>query len=175
MIQTVQFQPLQQKCIPLLIKFIEVNGSDAVSEPSSGSGQNPELWLFVSSATCRPAPRLWSSSWNTSGLWSQRPWRPLQPSAWTSPERSGESLHTLQNLLSEESDLKSEPVWSCRHLKCCECYKHLKNLSNIVKNRAGQVGRHGSAFKELQLLMTPLHETLWGPPRAGSAGPISET
>ncbi|XP_013881014.1 katanin p80 WD40 repeat-containing subunit B1 [Austrofundulus limnaeus] len=47
-----------------------------------------------------------------------------------------------------------------RHLKCCECYKHLKNLSNIVKNRAGQVGRHGSAFKELQLLMTPLHEAL---------------
>ncbi|XP_037553663.1 katanin p80 WD40 repeat-containing subunit B1 [Nematolebias whitei] len=47
-----------------------------------------------------------------------------------------------------------------RHLKCRECCNHLKNLSNIVENRAGQVGRHGSTFKELQLLMTPLHETL---------------
>ncbi|XP_061592182.1 katanin p80 WD40 repeat-containing subunit B1 [Cololabis saira] len=47
-----------------------------------------------------------------------------------------------------------------RHQKCRACCKHLKNLSNIVKNRALQVGRHGSAFKELQLLMVPLDEAL---------------
>uniref|UniRef100_A0A8C2GPB8 Katanin p80 WD40 repeat-containing subunit B1 n=1 Tax=Cyprinus carpio TaxID=7962 RepID=A0A8C2GPB8_CYPCA len=41
-------------------------------------------------------------------------------------------------------------------LKCKACYKQLKNLSNVVKNRAEQVGRHGSTFKELQLLMAPL-------------------
>uniref|UniRef100_A0A1A8DL83 Katanin p80 WD40 repeat-containing subunit B1 n=1 Tax=Nothobranchius kadleci TaxID=1051664 RepID=A0A1A8DL83_NOTKA len=46
-----------------------------------------------------------------------------------------------------------------RTLKCRECSKHLKNLSNIVKTKACQVGRHGSTFKELQLLMTPLDET----------------
>ncbi|KAG7327783.1 hypothetical protein KOW79_009389 [Hemibagrus wyckioides] len=40
--------------------------------------------------------------------------------------------------------------------KCKACYKQLKNLSNIVKNRAEHVGRHGSTFKELQLLMAPL-------------------
>lgn len=40
--------------------------------------------------------------------------------------------------------------------KCKACYKQLKNLSNLVKNKADQVGRHGSAFKELQLLMAPL-------------------
>ncbi|XP_035274271.1 katanin p80 WD40 repeat-containing subunit B1 [Anguilla anguilla] len=43
-----------------------------------------------------------------------------------------------------------------RHQKCKTCYKQLKNLSNMVKNKAGQVGRHGSAFRELQLLMAPL-------------------
>ncbi|XP_036399849.1 katanin p80 WD40 repeat-containing subunit B1 [Megalops cyprinoides] len=43
-----------------------------------------------------------------------------------------------------------------RHQKCKACYKQLKNLSNVVKNKAGQVGRHGSAFRELQLLMAPL-------------------
>ncbi|XP_051757597.1 katanin p80 WD40 repeat-containing subunit B1 isoform X2 [Ctenopharyngodon idella] len=43
-----------------------------------------------------------------------------------------------------------------RHRKCKACYKQLKNLSNVVKNRAEQVGRHGSTFKELQLLMAPL-------------------
>lgn len=47
-----------------------------------------------------------------------------------------------------------------RHQKCRDCCRHLKNLSNVVKNRAGQVGRHGSAFKELQLLMAPLDEAL---------------
>ncbi|MCJ8738031.1 hypothetical protein PDJAM_G00030840 [Pangasius djambal] len=40
--------------------------------------------------------------------------------------------------------------------KCKTCYKQLKNLSNVVKNRAEQVGRHGSTFKELQLLLAPL-------------------
>lgn len=43
-----------------------------------------------------------------------------------------------------------------RHQKCKMCYKQLKNLSNVVRNRAEQVGRHGSTFKELQLLMAPL-------------------
>ncbi|XP_036820187.1 katanin p80 WD40 repeat-containing subunit B1 isoform X2 [Oncorhynchus mykiss] len=43
-----------------------------------------------------------------------------------------------------------------RHQKCKACYKLLKNLSDLVKNKADQVGRHGSTFKELQLLMAPL-------------------
>uniref|UniRef100_A0A8D3DIK3 Katanin p80 WD40 repeat-containing subunit B1 n=1 Tax=Scophthalmus maximus TaxID=52904 RepID=A0A8D3DIK3_SCOMX len=47
-----------------------------------------------------------------------------------------------------------------RHLKCRTCCKQLKNLSNIVKNKASQVGRHGSAFKELQLLMAPLDDAV---------------
>uniref|UniRef100_A0A3B4XEG6 Katanin p80 WD40 repeat-containing subunit B1 n=1 Tax=Seriola lalandi dorsalis TaxID=1841481 RepID=A0A3B4XEG6_SERLL len=47
-----------------------------------------------------------------------------------------------------------------RHQKCRACCKQLKNLSNIVKNKAAQVGRHGSAFKELQLLMAPLDDSL---------------
>uniref|UniRef100_A0A665TTR7 Katanin p80 WD40 repeat-containing subunit B1 n=1 Tax=Echeneis naucrates TaxID=173247 RepID=A0A665TTR7_ECHNA len=47
-----------------------------------------------------------------------------------------------------------------RHLKCRMCCKQLKNLSNFVKNKAAQVGRHGSAFKELQLLMAPLDDSL---------------
>ncbi|KAI4872978.1 hypothetical protein NFI96_023666 [Prochilodus magdalenae] len=44
-----------------------------------------------------------------------------------------------------------------RHQKCKSCYKQLKNLNNVVKNRAEQVGRHGSTFKELQLLMAPFN------------------
>lgn len=47
-----------------------------------------------------------------------------------------------------------------RHNKCRACCKQLKNLSNMVKNKAAQVGRHGSAFKELQLLMAPLDDSL---------------
>uniref|UniRef100_A0A3B5B9G2 Katanin p80 WD40 repeat-containing subunit B1 n=1 Tax=Stegastes partitus TaxID=144197 RepID=A0A3B5B9G2_9TELE len=47
-----------------------------------------------------------------------------------------------------------------RHQKCRMCCKQLKNLSNIVKNKAAQVGRHGSAFRELQLLMAPLDDSL---------------
>lgn len=47
-----------------------------------------------------------------------------------------------------------------RHQKCRACCKQLKNLSNMVKNKAAQVGRHGSAFKELQLLMAPLDDSL---------------
>ncbi|XP_003437792.4 LOW QUALITY PROTEIN: katanin p80 WD40 repeat-containing subunit B1 [Oreochromis niloticus] len=46
-----------------------------------------------------------------------------------------------------------------RHQKCRVCCKQLKNLSNIVKNKATQVGRHGSTFKELQLLMAPLDDS----------------
>lgn len=49
---------------------------------------------------------------------------------------------------------------SCRHQKCRACCRQLKNLSNVVKNRAEQVGRHGSAFRELQLLMLPLEDVL---------------
>lgn len=51
-------------------------------------------------------------------------------------------------------------VCSCRHQKCRTCCRQLKNLSNVVKNRAVQVGRHGSAFRELQLLMLPLDDVL---------------
>ncbi|XP_021168564.2 katanin p80 WD40 repeat-containing subunit B1 [Fundulus heteroclitus] len=47
-----------------------------------------------------------------------------------------------------------------RHQKCRECCRYLQNLNNVVKNRAGQVGRHGSTFKELQLLMAPLDDAL---------------
>lgn len=47
-----------------------------------------------------------------------------------------------------------------RHQKCRICCKQLKNLSNMVKNNAAQVGRHGSTFKELQLLMAPLDDSL---------------
>lgn len=45
-----------------------------------------------------------------------------------------------------------------RHLKCRQCYKQLKNLGNITKIKAAQIGRHGSTFKELQLLMAPLND-----------------
>ncbi|XP_070712673.1 katanin p80 WD40 repeat-containing subunit B1 isoform X2 [Pempheris klunzingeri] len=47
-----------------------------------------------------------------------------------------------------------------RHQKCRSCCKQLKNLSNMVKNKAAQVGRHGSTFKELQLIMAPLDDSL---------------
>uniref|UniRef100_A0A8C2WA92 Katanin p80 WD40 repeat-containing subunit B1 n=1 Tax=Cyclopterus lumpus TaxID=8103 RepID=A0A8C2WA92_CYCLU len=47
-----------------------------------------------------------------------------------------------------------------RHQKCRACCKQLKNLSHLVKNKAAQVGRHGSAFRELQLLMAPLDDSL---------------
>ncbi|NXC50726.1 KTNB1 protein, partial [Penelope pileata] len=40
--------------------------------------------------------------------------------------------------------------------KCKLCYKQLKNISNIVKNKSGLSGRHGSAFRELHLLMDVL-------------------
>ncbi|XP_021263708.1 katanin p80 WD40 repeat-containing subunit B1 isoform X2 [Numida meleagris] len=40
--------------------------------------------------------------------------------------------------------------------KCRLCYKQLKNISNIVKNKSGLSGRHGSAFRELHLLMAVL-------------------
>ncbi|XP_060923562.1 katanin p80 WD40 repeat-containing subunit B1 [Limanda limanda] len=44
--------------------------------------------------------------------------------------------------------------------KCRACCKQLKNLSNIVKNKSTQVGRHGSTFIELQLLLAPLDDSL---------------
>lgn len=40
--------------------------------------------------------------------------------------------------------------------KCKLCYKQLKNISNVVKNKSGLSGRHGSAFRELLLLMAVL-------------------
>uniref|UniRef100_A0A670K9T1 Katanin p80 WD40 repeat-containing subunit B1 n=1 Tax=Podarcis muralis TaxID=64176 RepID=A0A670K9T1_PODMU len=40
--------------------------------------------------------------------------------------------------------------------KCRLCYKQLKNISNIIKNKSGLSGRHGSAFRELHLLMAVL-------------------
>ncbi|XP_033896245.3 katanin p80 WD40 repeat-containing subunit B1-like isoform X1 [Acipenser ruthenus] len=43
-----------------------------------------------------------------------------------------------------------------RHQKCKACYKQLRNLRNVVKSKASLVGRHGSAFRELQLLMATL-------------------
>ncbi|NWS67447.1 KTNB1 protein, partial [Crotophaga sulcirostris] len=40
--------------------------------------------------------------------------------------------------------------------KCKLCYKQLKSISDIVKNKSGLSGRHGSAFRELHLLMGDL-------------------
>ncbi|KAM4614153.1 katanin p80 WD40 repeat-containing subunit B1 [Discoglossus pictus] len=40
--------------------------------------------------------------------------------------------------------------------KCKACYKQLRILSQMVKSRASQSGRHGSAFQELHLLMAGL-------------------
>ncbi|XP_061863421.1 katanin p80 WD40 repeat-containing subunit B1 isoform X1 [Colius striatus] len=40
--------------------------------------------------------------------------------------------------------------------KCRLCYKQLKNISNLVKSKSGLSGRHGSAFRELHLLMAAL-------------------
>ncbi|NWW53575.1 KTNB1 protein, partial [Pedionomus torquatus] len=40
--------------------------------------------------------------------------------------------------------------------KCKLCYKQLKNISNVVKDKSGLSGRHGSAFRELHLLMAVL-------------------
>ncbi|KAM9408631.1 katanin p80 WD40 repeat-containing subunit B1-like isoform 2-T4 [Pholidichthys leucotaenia] len=47
-----------------------------------------------------------------------------------------------------------------RHQKCRSCCEQLKNLNNLVKKKAAQVGRHGSTFRELQLLMVPLDDAL---------------
>ncbi|CAH2323780.1 katanin p80 WD40 repeat-containing subunit B1 [Pelobates cultripes] len=43
-----------------------------------------------------------------------------------------------------------------RLTKCKLCYKQLRTLSPLVKTRASQSGRYGSAFRELQLLMAAL-------------------
>ncbi|NWH77594.1 KTNB1 protein, partial [Piaya cayana] len=40
--------------------------------------------------------------------------------------------------------------------KCKLCYKQLKNISSFVKNKSGLSGRHGSAFRELHLLMAAI-------------------
>ncbi|XP_072492803.1 katanin p80 WD40 repeat-containing subunit B1 [Notamacropus eugenii] len=40
--------------------------------------------------------------------------------------------------------------------KCRLCYKQLKNISQLIKSKSGLSGRHGSAFRELHLLMAPL-------------------
>ncbi|KAF6077860.1 katanin regulatory subunit B1 [Phyllostomus discolor] len=40
--------------------------------------------------------------------------------------------------------------------KCRLCYKQLKGISGLVKSKAGLSGRHGSAFRELHLLMASL-------------------
>lgn len=40
--------------------------------------------------------------------------------------------------------------------KCRLCYKQLKSISNLVKSKSGLSGRHGSAFRELHLLMASL-------------------
>ncbi|KAM3919793.1 katanin p80 WD40 repeat-containing subunit B1 [Leptodactylus fuscus] len=43
-----------------------------------------------------------------------------------------------------------------RLMKCKLCYKQLKSLYVLVKSKASQSGRYGSAFWELQLLMSGL-------------------
>ncbi|XP_075393366.1 katanin p80 WD40 repeat-containing subunit B1 isoform X1 [Tenrec ecaudatus] len=40
--------------------------------------------------------------------------------------------------------------------KCRLCYKQLRSISSLVKSKAGLSGRHGSAFRELHLLMASL-------------------
>ncbi|KAM4722603.1 katanin p80 WD40 repeat-containing subunit B1 [Rhinophrynus dorsalis] len=43
-----------------------------------------------------------------------------------------------------------------RLTKCKMCYKNLRILSQLIKSRASQSGRSGSAFRELHLLMSGL-------------------
>ncbi|XP_061132436.1 katanin p80 WD40 repeat-containing subunit B1 isoform X2 [Syngnathus typhle] len=45
-----------------------------------------------------------------------------------------------------------------RQQKCHVCSKHLHNINNVVKSKAAQVGRHGSAFGELRMLMAQLDQ-----------------
>ncbi|XP_034016205.1 katanin p80 WD40 repeat-containing subunit B1 [Thalassophryne amazonica] len=45
-----------------------------------------------------------------------------------------------------------------RYQRCRTCLKYLMDLNALVKKKAEQVGRHGSAFNELKLLMVPLDE-----------------
>lgn len=47
-----------------------------------------------------------------------------------------------------------------RRLKCQTCCKQLRNLRQLVKNKSELVGRHGSTFRELHLLMAPLDDVL---------------
>ncbi|KAG8001071.1 Katanin p80 WD40 repeat-containing subunit B1 [Nibea albiflora] len=72
------------------------------------------------------------------------------------------NLETVRSVWIRE-DIKIDKLLQSkyeRHQKCRACCKQLKNLSNVVKNKAAHVGRHGSAFKELQLLMAPLDDSL---------------
>ncbi len=80
--------------------------------------------------------------------------------------RRGSGQHCVWDKANTETwTVRVKPNWwclcHCRHQKCRTCCKQLKNLSNMVKNKAVQVGRHGSAFRELQLLMAPLDDVLW--------------
>ncbi|XP_075432648.1 katanin p80 WD40 repeat-containing subunit B1 isoform X1 [Ascaphus truei] len=43
-----------------------------------------------------------------------------------------------------------------RLTKCQMCYQQLRTVSRLVRSRASQSGRHGSAFRELHLLMAGL-------------------
>lgn len=40
--------------------------------------------------------------------------------------------------------------------KCRLCYKQLKSISGLIKSKSSLSGRHGSAFRELHLLMAAL-------------------
>ncbi|KAK2502076.1 hypothetical protein MC885_005050 [Smutsia gigantea] len=40
--------------------------------------------------------------------------------------------------------------------KCRLCHKQLKSISGLVRSKSGLSGRHGSAFRELHLLMASL-------------------
>ncbi|XP_023809546.1 katanin p80 WD40 repeat-containing subunit B1 [Oryzias latipes] len=61
---------------------------------------------------------------------------------------------TLKALPSVGVDITREE----RHRKCQQCCKLLKTTSVTVKSRAPQVGRLGSTFLELQLVLAPLDE-----------------
>ncbi|XP_051920189.1 katanin p80 WD40 repeat-containing subunit B1 isoform X2 [Hippocampus zosterae] len=45
-----------------------------------------------------------------------------------------------------------------RQQKCRVCREHLRNINDAVKSKAAQVGRHGSAFGELRMLMAQLDQ-----------------
>lgn len=53
--------------------------------------------------------------------------------------------------LARRADLSAHRLHKCRL-----CYKQLKSISGLVKSKSGLSGRHGSAFRELHLLMASL-------------------